>query len=163
MLEKKVKEILTRAGWFENRKIDIINYVKILESAGYEVFDAAKKFLEEFGELNIIAKYIDLGEEEYDKHSTCFEDLNYYFKYDTNYDEEVGERTIPVCKLHRGEYIVCISESGEFFVSEGMWAKDSDNFWNGILGEYKGGFLNWIDYKAGKEFQSFEYKNEVYF
>ena len=58
MFEANVKEILVRAGWFENRKIDITDYVKILESAGYEVFDAARKFLEEFGELNIIPKYI---------------------------------------------------------------------------------------------------------
>ncbi|MGN2338670.1 SUKH-3 domain-containing protein [Clostridium cagae] len=31
MLEEKVKKILTRAGWVENRKIDITNQVKILE------------------------------------------------------------------------------------------------------------------------------------
>lgn len=164
MFEANVKEILVRAGWFENRKIDITDYVKILESAGYEVFDAARKFLEEFGELNIIPKYIDsFGEEDYEEHSTCLEDINYLCKYNTNYDEEVGERTIPVFRLYRGEYNICISESGKFFISQGMWAKDSDNLWNGLLGEYKGGFLNWKDYKAGKEFQRSKYKNEKYF
>ncbi|MFW2503367.1 SUKH-3 domain-containing protein [Clostridium diolis] len=89
MFEANVKEILVRAGWFENRKIDITDYVKILESAGYEVFDAVRKFLEEFGELNIIPKYIDsFGEEDYEEHSTCLEDINYLCKYNTNYDEE---------------------------------------------------------------------------
>jgi len=155
---------LERAGWFKNRKIDITNYVKMLESAGYEVFDAAKKFMEEYGELIIVAKYIDpLGEEDYEEDSTCFEDINYYCKYNTNYDEEVGERTIPVCKLYRGEYIVCISESGKLFISEGMRAKDTYNLWNGLWGEYKCGFLKWIDYKAGKEFQRSQYKNKNYF
>lgn len=68
-----------------------------------------------------------------------------------------------LCELYRGEYIVCISESGKLFISEGMRAKDTDGFWNGLLGEYKGGFLNWIDYKAGKKFERSEYKNKDYF
>lgn len=114
--------------------------------------------------MNIIPKYIDsFGEEDYEEHSTCLEAINYLCKYNTNYDEEVGERTIPVFRLYRGEYNICISESGKFFISQGMWAKDSDNLWNGLLGEYKGGFLNWKDYKAGKEFQRSKYKNEEYF
>lgn len=164
MLEEKVKKVLTRSGWSENRKIDITNQVKMIESAGYEVFDAARKFMEEFGELHIIAKYIDhFGEEDYDEHSTCYKDMEYYYERNTNYNEKVGERTIPVCELYGGEYILCISESGKFFISEGIRAKDIYNLWNGLLGEYKCGFLNWIDYKAGKEFQRSKYKNKNYF
>ncbi|URZ02149.1 SUKH-3 domain-containing protein [Clostridium felsineum] len=165
MLEERVKKILKRSGWIENQKIDITNMVKILESKGYEVFEAARKFMEEFGEVHIIAKYIDsFGDEDYDEHSTCYYDMKYYDEHNANYNEKVGERTIPVCRLDSGEYVVCISETGKFFVSEGMWAEDSDNFWNGLLGEYKSGFLNWIDYKAGKKFQRCsKYKNEKYF
>ncbi|EPY2305150.1 SUKH-3 domain-containing protein [Clostridium sporogenes] len=164
MLEEKVKKILARAGWFENRKIDITNQVKILENAGYGVFDAAKKFMEEFGELDIVAKYIDAFEEEdYDEHTTCYKEMKYYYERNTNYNEKVGERTIPICELYSGEYIVCISESGKFFVSEGMWAENIDDFWNGTLGEYQGAFLDWIDYKAGKEIQCSKYKNKDYF
>ncbi len=136
----------------------------MLENAGYEVFDAAKKFIEEFGELEIIAKYIDsLGEEDCAEHSTCSKDISYCCKYHTNYDKEVGERTIPICKLYKGEYNVCISESGKFFISQGMWAIDAIDFWNGLFGAYKGGFLSWVDYKAGKEFKQSQYKNKNYF
>lgn len=164
MLEEKVKKILTKAGWIENRKIDITNQVKILESKGYKVFEAARKFMEEFGELHIIARYIDsFGEEDYEEHSTCYEDMNYYYEHNAYYDEKVGERTIPVCELYRGEYIVHISESGKFFISEGIRAEDTDSLWNGLLGEYKGGFLDWIDYKEGKEFKLSKYKNKNYF
>ncbi|NFG61455.1 MULTISPECIES: SUKH-3 domain-containing protein [unclassified Clostridium] len=167
MLEEKVKKILTRAGWVENRKIDITNQVKILEGVGYKVFDAARRFIEEFGELDIIAKYIDfLGEEDYDEHTTKIDKMGYLKNSKNvmkNYYEKVGERIIPICKLYSGEYIVCISESGKFFISEGMWAKDTDDFWNSILGEYQGVFLDWIDYKAGKEFQPSKYKNKEYF
>lgn len=163
MLEEKVMKLLKRAGWYENRKIDITDQVKMLESSGYKVFDAAKKFMQEFGELDIIAKYIDLGEEDYDEHTTRYEDMKYSYERSTNYDEKVGERTIPVCRLYSGEYVVCISESGRFFIRQGMSAKDIDNFWNGLLGEYQGGFLDWIDYKSGNEFQRSQYKNEEYF
>lgn len=163
MLEEKVKKILIKSGWFENRKIDITNQVKILEDLGYEVFDTAKKFIEEFGELNITANYIDSFGEDYDEHSTCYKDMEYYYERNANYDEQVGERTIPVCRLHSGEYIICISESGKFFVSEGMCAEDDVDFWNSTLGEYQGVFLHWIDYKAGKEFEHSKYKNKNYF
>ncbi|WP_459480873.1 SUKH-3 domain-containing protein [Clostridium saccharoperbutylacetonicum] len=164
MLEERVKRILTRAGWIENKKIDITQNVKMIESEGYEVFEAARKFMEEFGELHIIAKYIDsFGDEDYDEHSTCYEDMKYYYEHNANYNEKVGEKTIPVCRLHSGEYVVCISESGKFFISEGMEAENSTDFWNGTLGEYQGGFLDWIDYKEGKEFQHSEYKNKEYF
>ncbi|GAA0076994.1 SUKH-3 domain-containing protein [Clostridium sp. CTA-5] len=163
MLEEKVKKVLIRAGWIENKKIDITNQVKILESNGYEVFEAARKFMKRFGELHIRAKYIDFfGKEDYDEHSTCYEDMKYYYEHNANYNEKVGEQTIPVCELYQGEYIICISESGKFFVSEGMWAENSYNFWNGLFGEYKGGFLNWKDYKSGKKIQRSKYKNEEY-
>ncbi|EPY2276969.1 SUKH-3 domain-containing protein [Clostridium sporogenes] len=167
MLEEKVKKILARSGWFENRKIDITNQIKILEGAGYEVFDVSRKFMEEFGELNIIAKYIDsFGEEDYDEHTSQISEMGYLKnskKVMENYYEKVGEKIIPICKLYNGEYIVCISESGKFFVSEGMWAENIDDFWNGTLGEYQGAFLDWIDYKAGKEIQCSKYKNKDYF
>lgn len=168
MLEERTIKILKRAGWNEGRKIDITNQVKMLENYGYDVFEAARKFMEEFGELDIIAKYIDHieGEEEecYDEHLTSFGDLEYSYKRGSNYDDKVGEQTIPICYLYNGEYTVYISESGKFFIDQGVWAKDSEGFWNGLLGEYKGGFLNWNDYRAGKEFiDPRKYKNEDYF
>jgi hypothetical protein len=164
MLEERVKRILTRSGWTENKKIDITQNIEMIESNGYEVFEAARKFMEEFSELHIIAKYIDsFGDENYEEHSTCYEDMRYYYEHNANYNEKVGEKTIPVCKLHSGEYVVCISESGKLFDSEGMNAENSYDFWNSLLGEYKGGFLEWIDYKEGKEFQHSEYKNKEYF
>ncbi len=63
-----------------------------------------------------------------------------------------------MCELYRGEYIICISESGKFFISQGMWAKDSDDFWNGLLGECEGGFLHWMDYKARKNLNFLQIK-----
>jgi hypothetical protein len=163
MLEENAIKLLKRAGWYENRKIDIVNQIKSLKDNGYEMFDAAYAFLQEYGNLKITLQYEFRGRVREDIHSTCYEDMNYYYEFHKDYTDKVGERTLPICELYEGEYVVHISESGKFFVSEGMWAEDSDNFWNGILGEYKGGFLNWKDYKAGKEFQRSKSKNEEYF
>lgn len=163
MLEQTTIKLLKRAGWYENRKIDITNHIKSLKDNGYEIFDAAYTFLQEYGDLKFTLQCEFRGKISEDIHSTCYDDMKYYYEHNANYNEKVGERTIPVCRLDSGEYIVCISESGKFFISEGMWANDTENFWNGLLGEYKGGFLNWIDYKAGKEFKPSKYKNEEYF
>ncbi|WP_283688853.1 SUKH-3 domain-containing protein [Clostridium perfringens] len=55
-MEKKTFEILKKVGWYEGRKIDIEEIVKFLESKGYYVHKKAKKFIEEFGMLNIEAQ-----------------------------------------------------------------------------------------------------------
>ena len=166
MLEERAIKILKRAGWNEGRKIDITNQVKMLENYGYDVFETARKFIEEFGELNIVAKYISYidGEECYDEHLTSFGDIEYGYKRSSNYNDKVGEQTIPICYLYKGEYTAYISESGKFFIDMGMIAKDSEGFWNMFLGEYKSGILKWDDYKEGKEFiDSKKYKNKDYF
>ena len=163
MLEDKTIKLLKKAGWYEGRKIDITKQVEFLQKEGYEVFDAAKKFLEEYGELNMKVDYIDYeGEKDYDEHTTDFDTMSFYWKGCYNYDEKAGEKTIPVCNLFRSEFIVCISESGKLFIDMGMIAEDSDGFWNGKLGEFKGGFLHWEDYRAGKEFKLSGYKNKNY-
>lgn len=126
------------------------------------MFDAAYAFLEEYSELTFTLQYEFRGKIKEDEHSTSLEDMKLSYEFNENYDDEAWERTIPVCDLYRGEYIVCISESGKFFIGEGLWAVDSDNLWNGLLSEYKGGFLHWIDYKEGKKFKRSEYKNKNY-
>lgn len=165
MLEQRVYEILTKSGWNEGRKIDITKQITVLENNDYKVFDVAKRFIEEFGELSITPKYIDFfNEEDYDEHTTHLEDIRYYYEKKENYDENVGESTIPVCKLYTGEYVVCISESGKFFIDQGMIAENTEDFWNGVLGEYKFGFLNWKDYMMGKDLSSIKRcKNELYY
>ncbi|EPY2284226.1 SUKH-3 domain-containing protein [Clostridium sporogenes] len=160
--EKTIEE-LKKAGWYEGRKIDITEQIKCFEGNGYEMFDAAYDFLEQYGNFKFILQYEFRGKIKEDIHSTCYKEMQYYYERNTNYYKKVGEKIIPVCKLYSGEYIVCISESGKFFVSEGMWAENIDDFWNGLLGEYQGDFLNWIDYKASKEIQCCKYKNKNYF
>lgn len=45
---------------------------------GYSVFDSAKKFMEEYGELDITDKYIGHNEKIFSEHhTTCLKDLFY--------------------------------------------------------------------------------------
>ena len=46
-------EILKKAGWYPNRKIDITDLVVNYEKRGFEMFSEAKKFLQEYGLLDI--------------------------------------------------------------------------------------------------------------
>lgn len=52
-MSDKTIQILKEAGWYENRNIDIENLVRFLSERGFEVFPSVKKFLKEFGMLNI--------------------------------------------------------------------------------------------------------------
>lgn len=101
---------------------EIANQVKFLENLGYEVFKTAKKFMEEYSELNICDRFVvyknSIGES---YTTTCIKDLFAHIpnkeieKYDL--DEEVGQKTIPV--LIGGE-MVYISEDVKFYNDQGL-------------------------------------------
>lgn len=133
---------LSQAGWYEGRKIDITDQVKLLENFGYTVFDAAKKFIEEYGELDITDQYIGyknrLGIQH---HTTCIKKLFFYNKK-FDLDKNVGENTIPVLLLC-DEVYVYISESGKFYRDVGLLYESSDELWDSIYTENGVLILTW--------------------
>ena len=56
MLIEIAKQQLKKAGWYEGRKIDLTKYEEAYAKIGCELFPAARKFLEEFGDLAICDK-----------------------------------------------------------------------------------------------------------
>lgn len=50
---KKVKEILEKAGFVENRKVDIVNLLQWYENRGYHYTDNQKDFMEKYFGLEI--------------------------------------------------------------------------------------------------------------
>ena len=104
MLIEKAKQQLGKAGWYEGRKIDISEQVEFLEGLGYEVFDAAKKFMEEYGELDIYDKYMFYGSLSTQHHTTCIRNI-LWDNIRCNLDEEVGKKTIPVFVYYDEVYI----------------------------------------------------------
>lgn len=57
MLTEIAKQQLRKAGWYEGRKIDLTKYEEEYAKLGLEIFPAARKFLEEYGELHFYDKY----------------------------------------------------------------------------------------------------------
>jgi hypothetical protein len=134
MLLEETKKILEEAGWYEGRKIDISEHIKFLEDMGYEVFDALKNWLKEFGDLRVVLKNEPFDEEEEDEnlteHSTCIRNIIQRYKENINQDDKAGEKTIPVADIENRGVLVYISESGKFYTYEGLFNSNTDNFLN---------------------------------
>jgi len=124
----EAEKLLSDAGWFSGRKIDIARIIEFLEARGVSVFESAMKFLEEFGELEIeTPRDIDeellsqLGYSKNEKTSTCVKEaygdaLTSVFA--ESLEEYVNEKLIVVGSL-REQTLLLISESGDLFCSEG--------------------------------------------
>lgn len=154
MLNEIAQQQLKKAGWYPGRKIDIIEQMRYLEKLGYEVFDAAVKFLEEFSDLDIVDKSTHIIDGEKiiltREIKTCVEKFYSHRKITCNLNEEVGEMTIPIIE-YDGEVIMFISESGSIFRDVGMIAQTTEQFWNEVYGGDFGIILEWADLKSGKQ------------
>ncbi|MED1042822.1 SUKH-3 domain-containing protein [Bacillus mycoides] len=126
-ISNKTIEELKKAGWYEGRKIDISENVKFLEERGFEVFESAKKFMEEFGELqfNVESIWPDGVTKEISEHTTCIKEvigvLNSSF---FGLEDYIDEKVIPIGSLYDFEINLYISESGRMFKSIG-WVGDN--------------------------------------
>ncbi|AQR94249.1 SUKH-3 domain-containing protein [Clostridium saccharoperbutylacetonicum] len=137
MLFEETKKILEEAGWYEGRKIDISEHIKFLEDMGYEVFDALKKWLEEFGDLKIVLEDEPFDDDDDDytvEYSTCIREIIQRYKENINQDEEAEEKTIPVAEIANNGILAYIAESGKFYTYEGLLNSNTDNFWNSNFG-----------------------------
>ncbi len=154
MISEESKKHLIRAGWYEGRKIDITEQVEYLESHGYEVFDAAKKFMEVYGELDIIDPYIASGRVREEHHSTCIKDLIYINNYKNENDYRIeklsGEKVVPAIRIEDELYLY-ISESGKFYEYRGLYRESSDELWDSMYTEDGMLPLTWKDIAEGKK------------
>ena len=50
---RRIKQVLIACGWYDNRKIDISQYVKWYQKYGFEISDAVFSFLSSFGGLTL--------------------------------------------------------------------------------------------------------------
>ena len=145
-VSEKTMKVLKHAGWYEGRKIDITETVKSLEERGFEVFESAKKFMEEFGELNIKFEHVRRnGRIDRFKDTTCMVDV--VGDLDSSHfglEEHISEKVMPIGKLDNGA-ILYISESGRIFSSRG-W--EGDNAWEAFNNSVKEkGTIVWDNFK----------------
>ncbi|MDE7304200.1 MAG: SUKH-3 domain-containing protein [Oscillospiraceae bacterium] len=159
MLNKVAKRQLEKAGWYEGRKIDIYDQIEFWESLGYQTFDAAIRFMEEFGKLHIIEKFIsDFNQEICVRKHTTFvtEILEFYNEY-TEQDKfefnQMGmckEKILPVVQFDE-EYVIFIGESGAFYCDAGLKAESSEVLWNERYSTEYGSALPWDKIGTGEQ------------
>ncbi|MCM1508930.1 MAG: SUKH-3 domain-containing protein [Ruminococcus flavefaciens] len=161
MLTEIAKQQLMKAGWYEGRKIDVSNYEKRFTELGYEFFPAARRFLEEFGDLHIVDRlnwdYIKPGRIGINDSSTKLERMVLLPMADCgDFIEKVGKKVIPVAMIDYENIQIYISEDGKFYeginaYSEGgLRAENSEQLWNEYYGTEEAGWASWEDLKAGK-------------
>ncbi|MGE6599701.1 SUKH-3 domain-containing protein [Bacillus proteolyticus] len=125
-ISNKTIEELKKAGWYEGIKIDISENVKFLEDRGFEVFESAKKFMEEFGELRInVEKIRSDGSKKISKHTTCIKEVIGVLDSSCfGLENFIDDKVIPIGSLYDFEINLYISESGRIFEATG-WAGDT--------------------------------------
>ncbi|PEA23358.1 hypothetical protein CN923_11440 [Bacillus cereus] len=124
-ISNKAIEELKKAGWYEGRKIDISENVKFLEERGFEVFESAKKFMEEFGELRINVEKIWPDGLVISKHTTCIKEVIGVLDSSCfGLENFIDDKVIPIGSLYNFEIDLYISESGRIFESTG-WAGEN--------------------------------------
>lgn len=162
MLTETAKQQLQKAGWFEGRKIDVSHYEKKFTELGYEFFPAARKFLEEFGDLKIVDKLdwsdIEPGCIGINKSTTELMYLDSYtFSRCDTFIENVGQKVVPVAIIDYMNIEIFISEDGKFYEHPncysdgGLRAENSDQFWNEYYGTEERGWASWDELKQERE------------
>ena len=134
-MQLKTIEILKEAGWYEGRRIDITEQIKVLQERGFIVFDDAKKFLEEFGELTIIDRTEEDDGVFENIHETVLEEVISDYNSGVFKLKYVEEKTLPIGYIHNGEMYLWISESGKFYIDRGFIAESVEEMWNHIIGD----------------------------
>ena len=173
MLLDIAKQQLRKAGWYEGRKIDLSKYEEAYAEVGCKLFPAARKFLEEYGDLDIQDKYISTATYENGDHFIVINrsliDVAYCcyprdLELEKMVDELFHQKILRVGAIDHGNIDIYISEDGRFFVnwhSVGLWAENSDQLWNEYYGEDYG-WATWNDLKAGKGRTMFKKEIEKY-
>lgn len=159
MLNEIAEQQLRKAGWYPGRKVDISDQIEFWESLGYETFDAAVKFMEEYGKLHITDKYVSTFSNELrEKHHTTYvtEILEFYNeytdedKYEFNFFGRVKEKFLPVVKFD-DEVTYFIFESGGIYCDVGLIAETPEVLWNECYSVDYGIALPWDKIGTGEQ------------
>ena len=157
MLIEIAKQQLRKAGWYEGRKICLLEYEKGYKEAGCEFLPSARKFLEEFGDLDIQDKYIDPfaykdGVDSISINESMIDVPHCCFKPNQEIIKKVGQKIVPIGLYNHGNIYMYMSEDGKIYSDWyfiGLRAENTEQFWNEYYGEDYG-WASWDELKAGK-------------
>jgi hypothetical protein len=107
-----LRQILQEAGWYEGRRVDVIEAVQALEKVGFSVFPQAYQVIQEFEGLE--AK----GENNY---TFCIPEIASYFEEEeVTFLNKLIEEAL--CPFAYGERVVLlISQSGKVVILHDEW------------------------------------------
>lgn len=136
-LKDRQKRILKKAGWYEEREVEIEEEVRLLEERGFEVSEKVKEYLREFNGLHMEVERGIAGESEYvEKHYIDVEEAmgdaaDRYMV--VLYEKKVKENLVFVGRMDNGHLILMISKTGKVYCSAGKVGNDIWEAWNVIL------------------------------
>lgn len=115
-MDELVLNLIKEAGWIKGRKIDIQHYLEILTKEEYDVFQEAKDFLEEYGELKIkfdtpatSGNYFTLNIDPTIPATSIFREVS------KRYERHCNEKLVVIGQIDRMDMIWYISPSGTFY------------------------------------------------
>lgn len=139
-LQNKVRIIckLLESGWYKERRINIGNILYEYEKHGFKVFDKARTFLQEYGEMFIDQSYAFEGESHAIKYSIFIKDILQFCKNEKINYCEYEEKVIPVILINYDETfkLIYISETGKFYSDEKIFAEDIDLLWIRLINDF---------------------------
>lgn len=143
MTKWNVRQELERAGWYEERMIDTSVIEEHLINMGYTVFLDAKKFIKEFGMLELIINNDESDEDTIVHNINPIEAIGDYRKNGCfkELDKYAGEQLLPVGTLDNRYLVMFISETGKFFCDTGKLGNNVWEAWEAIINE--NGFKAW--------------------
>lgn len=159
MLNQIAEQQLRKAGWYPGRRVDISDQVEFWESLGYSTFDAAIRFMEEYGKMHIIDKYISTFSNELceKRHTTYVTEILKFYneytdedKFEFNFFGKVKEKFLPVVKFD-DEVTYFIFESGGIYCDAGLIAETPEVLWNECYSDNYGIVLPWDKIGTGEK------------
>lgn len=121
------KKILEKEGWYEGRNIDISFLEKISYEGKFEIFDAAKNFLKEFGGI-CIHRQDPVTKGPYPYHRF---DKTLFFSEIIS--QTIKEKAICVGTIEGNNFNLYISESGKIYYDDGFIANNIYEAWDHIF------------------------------
>lgn len=144
-MKETTKEILRKFGWYEERDVNIDAIIKYYETGTDIVFEPVKKFLREFGFLEISLKKPFCWTDKYGhkNHAICYNNIDinpinpvfptFFADEVEEMEEAANERMLEVGTTECGMYKLAVSESGKVYYDGGLLADNFDDAWDKII------------------------------
>lgn len=115
--DQKIKDLLIKSGWYENRRIDTSNLLEKVSENGYEILPKVIEFLKEFDGL--IIRFYNL------KNSLADDDVTIDFnkaselecieRIREDYQHRIGKRLCVIGTAYREYFVLIMDEEGRVY------------------------------------------------